>query len=497
MKKRRFIQNALGLTLVNFLLRGTGTVFSILLSRWVGAEGIGLYQLTGMVYGLAITFALSGLTVSVVRIVSEEQARGNTRAARQAMYQCMAIGCGLGCVAGLLLALYAKPLGLFLLGDSRTVSALRLLGIGLPFLSVGAVVRGYYLGLNQPFRSVGSDVFEQLVLMGATFLLVRLCLPRGLEATCCGLVLAGVISELASCVYSLVQLFRQGRRERLTGDRKPGMPGRILSIALPIAAGNYVRSALSALENILLPAGFRRYGASGPEALAQYGVIKGMVMPILFFPSAVLSAFSSLLVPAVSGAKVAGEEDRIVYMTEQCFRVTLMYAFLIAGLFFCQAGTLGEWIYGRASVGTLLRILAPLVPLLYLDQIVDSILKGLNQQLSAMKYNTADAVMRVTLIYFLTPLLGIWGYLITYWCGTVFNAFMSLHRLLKVSQIQFRLVRWVGIPLGILVVSCLAGQLFSGVTQAIVTVLSYFVLLCLTGCLTKKDYRWAVHIFKG
>lgn len=496
MKRKRFMQNALILTIATIFLRGVGTAFSIYVSNRVGAEGMGLYQLVSSVYFMAITLATSGISIAVTRLVSEQMALKNTRSARSAFRRCIAISLGLGSAAGVLLFCAAAPVGIHFLQDGRTVPALRLLSIGLPFLSVSSVIRGYFLGMRKPFLSASGDIVEQMVTVGITIPVLTAFLPKGLTWACCGLVIGSIGAEILSCLYSVFAYL--ATRPKQQGSLQPHMTRRILEIAVPVAAGNYIRSLLTTIENALVPSGLRRYGANSSAAMSQYGMIKGMAMPVLTFPSVIMSAFASLLVPEVAGAKAVNDQKRIDYMIDKCFKATLLFAFLITGLFFRFSHEIAGLLYENPQVGELLFMLTPLIPLLYLDQIVDSILKGLNQQVASMKYNTADSVMRVALIALLVPLMGVKGYLVMFYAGTIFNASMSINRLLVVGQVKFQTVEWLLKPLAAITAACLVSRLLSALPLlcGILLVLCVYLLcLFLFGSITRQDVHWAGQIF--
>ena len=121
MKQRRFIENALVLTAATILMRLAGTAFMIYISNRIGAEGIGLYQLVSSVYSLAVTLSTSGLSLAVMRIVSEELALNDPAAARRAFRLCLAASILLGLLAGGLLYANAELLGRVVVRDERTV----------------------------------------------------------------------------------------------------------------------------------------------------------------------------------------------------------------------------------------------------------------------------------------------------------------------------------------------------------------------------------------
>ncbi len=497
MKNRRFIQNALVLTAATLLMRLVGTMFMVYLSNRIGAEGIGLYQLTSSIYALAITLSTSGISLSVTRIVSEQVALGNTRTARSAFRRGFGIALCLGLLAGFLLLWGAKWLGTVILGDVRTVLSLRLLSAGLPFLSTASVIRGYFLGLKKPVKSVSGDIAEMLATIAVTVPVLTAMMPRGLEYACCALVIGSIAAEAISCLYSILLVFTE--RMKMKGELRPGLNRKIFGIAAPIAFSNYFRSMLSTLENILVPPSLKRFGSNTAEALSQYGMIRGMVMPVLMLPSAIMSAFASLLVPEVAGARAVKDQRRIDFIVDKCFQATLLFAFFAAGIFFCYSREVGETLYQSSQVGSMLLILTPLVPLMYLDQIVDSILKGLNQQVYSMKVNTADSLLRVLLIYFLVPVMGVKGYLIMFYAGTIFNASLSIGRLIVVSKVKFQIADWVIKPMCAIAAACLATRLLLH-CPVLVNILAvgiiYFAALRMSGCISKVDVEWIKGVFQ-
>lgn len=495
-KKRRFIGDALLLTLITLTLRGLGTAFMVYISNKIGAEGMGLFQLTFSVYCLFITLATSGISLAVTRIVSEQMAVKNTVSAKSAFHSCILLSLFLSVVAGITLFSFATPIGFSLLKDTRTILSLKILSVGLPFLSVGSAVRGFFLGLKKGIRAASTDIVEQFVQMLITIPLLVAFSPKGLEASCCALVVGMTISEIVSCIYAIM-LYRI-EKIKPQGIKQNGITKQIFAITIPVAISYYIRSLLNSIENVLMPSGLKRYGQTSTQALSQYGMIKGMALPVLFFPSAVLSAFASLLVPEVSTAVALNQKKRIDYIVNKSIKTTLFFAFLITGLFLSFSDQISLAIYKNSAVGVMIFTLAPLIPLMYLDQIVDSILKGLNQQVSSMKFNTADSALRCTLIYFLVPVMGIKGYVIMLYAGTIFNALLSVNRLIVVSKVRFHLVLWVVLPCICIVVACVFTKyiLFANaILSAIMIAICYLLLLIFTGCINKRDIAWVVRIF--
>ena len=168
--------------------------------------------------------------------------------------------------------------------------------------------------------------------------------------------------------------------------------------------------------------------------MAGYGTIHGMVFPILMFPAAILYSVSDLLVPELSRCRAMGRSLRVRDLSGKCIRMTMLFAAAVAGFFFVCAEELGQCIYHSADAGRYLRIFAPMVLMLYLDAIVDGMLKGLAEQLSCVRYNTLTSVLDVVFLYVLLPRHGVAGYVAVFAVTHAINLYLSIRRLLVATE---------------------------------------------------------------
>jgi stage V sporulation protein B len=271
----------------------------------------------------------------------------------------------------------------------------------------------------------------------------------------------------------------------------------ILSISLPIALGYDLRSALIAVENMLIPAGLKQCGSSYAQSLAAYGIVKGIALPTIQFPSAFLAAFSLLLIPEISHSRAAGQSGDIRSMADRVFCICLRFSLPVTCLFACFGPDIGRLLYGNPDAGQMLRLLCPLVPFMYLDSIVDAMLKGMDEQMYSLKVNLSDSCLRIVLMVVLLPRLGIYGYLAALYTSILYNAILSIGRFLRTGQMHVRWFSWIllpGLTAGIVclysrfllhTVASLPLRCLSGV------VLSVLLYLLLLGLLSIKNVRAA------
>ncbi len=513
MKKhaKQIFWNAILLTLSTLLVRTVGVSFQVYISNRAGAEAMGLFSLMSGVYGFALTLATSGIHLGVTHVIVDAMGRGEEWRIKGAMRRALLYAAGFGLLASLLLVGFAEPIGTLWLKDERTVSSLRLFGITLPLISISSALGGYFTAMRRAYKNAAVQVFEQAVKIGMTSYLLAAIVGRDVETICNALVMGGVLAETASFGLEAILYLcdRRPKKARPTGTR-PARDGRMLArIALPIALTAYARSALITLEHILIPEGLRKSGHSHAAALAAYGTLYGMALPIVLYPAALISSFSGLLVPELAECNVQSSRRRISYMISRVWSLALMFSIGVAGVLICFSGELGEALYPATDTGKYIRILAPLIPIMYVDTATDAMMKGLGEQVYSMKINVLDALISVVLVWLLVPIFGINGYIFTIYFSELFNTVLSILHLLSIQHTPVRLFKWVYKPLASIVgATALTRLLWTildvtlpslgvSVTLHILTaVLLYLLLLYLTGSVDREDLGWVGSLFR-
>ena len=280
----------------------------------------------------------------------------------------------------------------------------------------------------------------------------------------------------------------------------------VLSISLPVAFTSYVRSALLSLEHSLIPKGLQKYGNDRSAALASYGTLSSMALPVINFPYALIGAFSSLLIPEVAECRAKGEKRHIRYIAFRTYQSGIAFAVYVFGVFFSFASPLGNILYSSREAASYIKLLAPLVPIMYTDSITDAVLKGMGEQLFAMKVNIADAFISVSLVYFLVPIYGIYGYIVTIYIAEIINASLSIYKMIKVTNLRPPVMKFLICPLlcsagASSVYNILVNTIFSCKSAwdliwgiIIYTVIYVAMLICI-GSISKNDALWIKSIF--
>lgn len=452
MKHAIFVKNAAVLTATSCILRTIGIFFRIYLSNVMGAEGMGLYQLIISVYVLAATFASSGISTAVTRLVADELVCGTSRTVRRVLHRSVAASLVLGVLSTLLVYFGAPLIGTYWIKDIRAVPALRMLSFSLPSMGVSSCLRGYFIARRRAADTSGTQLLEQAVRIGVVLCILRRFSAAGIASACFAVMLGDTVAEWVSCgCLGINFLLDRKRMERSLAPRPHAVAApvlkRLFAIAAPITAGRYLNSALRTTENFLVPQSIGTYLGSKERGLAQFGALKGMTLPLIFFPASFLNALSTLLIPEISAANTLRQYQKINRAVERTLQITLSASLLIGAVFTAYSTPIGNLLYHNSEVGLYLRVLAPLTPIMYAESMVDGILKGLNQQVSSLKYCLADSALRLVLIILLVPRLGMGGFLVVMTISNIMTSFLNIRCLMQVTGLRIQWNAWVVRPL--------------------------------------------------
>ena len=430
-KTKIFLINGLVLTLTALFMRSIGMLFNLYVSNKIGSEAVGVFSLVMSVYLLAITLATSGLSLACTRIVSEQLTQKNFYDALKAVKSCLLFACFLGIGSAILVLLFSPVISKIWLKGMVSATPLYLISIGLPFISISSVLNGYFAAVRKGYATAFSQVFELLIKILVSMTFLHFSTNLTVQTICIFLILADVISEIASC--SLLIIFYQIDKLKICkrAVNTITFKKKILQITFPVLVTSCIRSGLSTLKQFLIPSRLVLFGLPYSLALSEYGKINGMALSVLLFPSVFINSFSGLLIPEFSSLMAKQYKKRIQEVCQKVFLATLLFSLSISLIFFFFANQISLLVFHNLECGTYLKILSCLLIFMYPDTIIDSMLKGLNKQFEVMVCNILDLILMIGVLYFLLPAFGLTGYLLAIIISEVFNfcvSFFQLHR---------------------------------------------------------------------
>ena len=477
--------SALLLTLVNLLLRFVGTTFQVYISSVLGAAGVGLLQLTMSVGSLAMVAGMAGIRTATMYLTAEELGHGRPKNVTWILSACFLYSIASSGAIALSLHAFAPEIAEHWIGDTRTADALRLFSAFLPVTCLCGVMTGYFTVANRIGTLAAVEVAEQLLSMAVTMGLLTLWAGADPGRAC----LCVILGSCVGACLTLGALVILRLRERAQWGPRIPVRVRLMQAAVPLALADVLKAGISTTENLMVPKRLA-LNTSVASPLAAFGLVSGMVFPILMFPACILFALAELLIPELARCAAAGSHRRITYLVQRSLKVAMLYGIAFGGGMFLLARELCLRLYESPEAGSCLQLYSLLVPMLYCDAIVDAMTKGLGQQKVCVRYNILTNAMDVALLFVLLPIYGMDGYFASFLITHLINFALSLGRLLKITRMKLP----IHIPVLSLAVALAAVWCAAGVPQPLLRVGAYLALLgsglCLMNIIGKEDLHW-------
>ena len=415
-RKRAFLTGTLLLTATGFLCRILGFFYRIFLSRTIGAEGLGIYNMIHPVFGICFSLCAGSIQTALSQYVAANMRRGKT-----VFYSALSISLSLSVLMAALICRFDNLIASRLLLEPRCAPYLPVMALSVPFASLHACIGGYYYGMQQSKIPAFSQVAEQVIRMGAVFFIVGAWAESGRAVTVSLAVLGHLIGEAASACFCLICLFLfPPQKEQASPLARffrslPALMAEnvspLMALALPLMGSRLVLNLLGSAEAVWIPNRLAAFGLTSSEAYSVYGVLTGMSLPFIFFPSAITNSVAVLLLPAVAKAQAGGDEGQISRLISMCLRYSCYMGILCIGIFSMFGLPLGLSVFHSREAGQFMICLAWLCPFMYLASTLGSILNGLGKTSVTFGLNVTSMLIRLGFVLFAIPVFGIQGYL--------------------------------------------------------------------------------------
>lgn len=410
-RKYALLTGTLLLTSTGLITRVLGFFYRIFLSRTIGAEGLGVFNMVHPVFGICFALCAGSIQTAISRSVA-----ANVRKGRSIFRTGLIISVAISIILAYGIIRFKDFLAVNVLMEPRCAPLLTFLAVSVPCSAVHACINGYYYGMQRPHVPAFAQIMEQSVRIGAVFLIADIMIQSGMEITVQLAVMGHLIGEIASTLYSIMayQFFPPKMPAGFTAavssfhETAPVL----MHLALPLMGNRLVLNILSSAEAILIPSRLQMSGLSSSAALSVYGVLTGMAFPFILFPSAIFNSLAVLLLPTVAQAQSEGNERRIGAAISMSLRYCLYVGILCIGIFTLFGNDLGVSVFKDNTAGTYMTILAWLCPFLYLVTTMGSILNGLGRTSVTFLQNAAALMVRLCFVLFGIPKFGILAYLV-------------------------------------------------------------------------------------
>ncbi|MFD0962358.1 stage V sporulation protein B [Paenibacillus chungangensis] len=427
MRKQSFIKGAMILLIAGIVNRLLGFLPRITLPRIIGAEGVGIYQLSYPFLIVLLTIITGGIPLAIAKWIAEAESKGDHRRIKQIFRTAMALTVSLATVLTIGMLLFAPFIIRNILPDSRVYYSFLMMSPLLVIIGISSVYRGYFQGMQNMIPSAISQTVETIIRIIGSLALAYLLLPYGLEWGAAGAMLGVVAGEIGSLAV-LLWLYRRDRRQPeqpssevedssstdQQNNHSTPILRRLLGLSVPVTGSRMVGSLSYLLESIFISRSLAAAGIATGIATAQYGALQGMIIPLLLLPTALTYSLAVSLVPSLSEAAAKGDKALIHKRLHQSMRLSLVAGAPFVVVMALFAEPLCRIVYAHAEIAPMLQLLAPVGLFIYLQAPLQAALQALDKPGTALMNTFVGAAIKLILIVQLAsqPELGINGAII-------------------------------------------------------------------------------------
>lgn len=514
-KNNILIQGTLILTMAGIISRVLGFFYRIYLTRVIGSQGIGLMQIVMPVIGLVYAICSASIQTAISKYVSgtnfnpkklyskkahskdkltdlthttDNTAQSSTKnAAGLPIYwlKCgFIISIPLTILLSVLVYNQAALISTRLLLAPECEPLLKILSISFLFSTIHNCTVGYYYGMKKSVIPAISQLIEQIVRILTVFLYIFYCQSNHITVTVICAIIGNLAGEIAAALYCCLSIALSNRH---TTKVKASMMGvkKIFVYSLPLTANRVLMHLLQSGEAILVPAQLLIYGYSKSQALSYFGILTGMALPFIMFPTAITNSLSVLLLPTVSSDCDSQNKQSLINTVSKCIALCIAMGIISTFLFIFYGAEIGAAIFKEPDVYGYITVLAWLCPFIYLTATLGSTLNGMGKTSTTCIQNIIGIIIRLACLVLLVPKYGIPAYLIGILVSQIFVCISHYISISRTLHIKSDVYDWIVKPLAIGIISITLSLIFesimSNVTSSISSLLSSIISAAVAG----------------
>ena len=440
------LAGALLLTATGLFSQVVGFVYRMLLSRLIGAETMGLYQLVMPVYSVLMSATAVGLTVAVSTLSARYHALGDDGTVKNVLRRALGGFFLLAAPLGIAVAALSDPISVYLLGDARTRLGVVLLAPCVLLTGVENLHKHCFYGIGRVRPPAAVETAEQIIRAVVVLGLLIALLPRSAEETVGIIVLGLVLCEVFSACTLTLLFQRYWRHSPPAPARDEVSRGRLFAIAVPVGATSLLGTLLNCANSVLIPAKLVEGGMLLSDAMSEFGVLCGMTLPLLGLPTGFIGALCLVMVPDLSRRTAQGDRRAAGGFLDRVMSVTSLLMAPAMALLTVIGPTVGRAMFRDIRVGELILPLAAGTLLGCWQSVLSGALNGLGLQGKGARNAILSDAVQLAFTFFAVPRWGLAGFAAGYVASGLVGAGLNLASVLRAASLRPRLFQWLVRP---------------------------------------------------
>ena len=436
MDKDNFLKNSFLLIVSNVTTGILGFIFNIYLSKVLGAEGMGLYNLVMPIYNLFICLMTAGIVASISKITAVYNQKGEHNNIVRTIRVVSMFNISWAFLIGIIVFFSAPLIGKYGVNDVRTIDAIRVICPAMVCIAISNILKGYFYGTSKITVPAIIDIFEKAMRIITVSLLIFLTQAQTLESMVTLATVALCIGEFQSLFFLFIYYKYSINKMPISYEKSETrfqLLFDVVIISIPLLMNGFLTNILGTLSTLIVPRRLLISGFSYTDALSMIGRYNGMALSIITIPLIVVATINTLLIPDLSQTLVLGKQ----YEASRRIKKVIKFAFLlgIATTIICCVipDALGQMFYGRNDLGSYIRFASLTAPIFFPAVTMFGILNGLNRQGIILRNSLIEAIIELICLYIFTaiPSINIFGYSLTMFIACSIGLALNMYEVNK------------------------------------------------------------------
>lgn len=446
MKQDNFFRNSFLLTASNIATGILGFIFSIYLSKVLGAEGMGLYNLVLPIYHLVICLMTSGIVAAISKVAAVYHNSGEHENLTKTIKTVSVFNIIWAIIIGIFVFFFAPIIAKFGVHDIRTINAIRVACPAMVFISLSNILKGYFLGTSKIKIPALIDIFEKAMRLVTIFLLLYTFKTNNLAM----LVTLAYVSLAIGELQSLIFLFfyykkctnKLPYRPNIKTESRMQLLFNVLVISFPLCVNGFLNGIFSTLSTWVVPRRLMVAGFDYNQALGMIGKYTGMAMTLIGIPLIVVGTINTLLIPDLSQTLSQGRNYDAAMRIKKVLKIAFLLGLATTVICNLVPQNLGEIFYSRNDLGGYIKMASLSAPIYFSSVTMFGILNGLNKQGIIVRNSLIVASIELISLFIFTsiPQINVYGFSITLFISSIVCLTINLYEVDKCLKINISIV---------------------------------------------------------
>lgn len=409
----RFVKGAIILSFAGIIAKIVSAFYRIPLVYFVGDEGIGYYQTVFPVFSILISAGFIGIPNALSKLIAEEIAVNNYKAAKQTFKNTMIISLILGLCISILMIFGAKSLIELMGWNEGTKYVIWGFALSPIFVSISGVIKGYFQGIQIMYPTALTQIIENStkVIIGITLVYLLLAKETSLPIAVGGAAIGTSIGFIISALFMIFIYNAKGKKyvtENIANNNYNNIPFlnqavQIFKLAIPVSIAAAVFSIMNVIDSFTLFNGLAKIGYDNKYATEIIGQM-GKSYSVINFPLSISVALSISIIPAISESAAINNYEELKIKIKQGLKLAIVMALPAAVGLFMLAKPIMTMLYPTSPDGYIyLQTFSICLVFMIIGQTVAGILQGISKQNVPIIALALAIITKLILNYLLIP----------------------------------------------------------------------------------------------